>query len=93
MTEKEMEQAMLRLQKITTLKECLKRAAIELAWANKNIKDGKVYRAEVELIERNYQRSQYSVALEIDAGVVQQSLLNKVNQFRREIVALGGDLP
>lgn len=74
------------------LKDRLKNRMGEMEYANKHLKAGKIYQVNVTLKPRNndYNSREVAVDIEIDAGVVQQALLNKVNALRREIISQGG---
>lgn len=90
MTEQEMQEAAWRLHQITSLKEKLGAATANLTWANANCAKDKKYQVCVTLKEREHYRSGVEAYIWLDAGVVQQSMLNTVNDLRRQIVALGG---
>ena len=92
MTEQEMQEAASRLYKIKDLKEKLGVATANLTWANANCAKDKKYQVHVTLKEREHYRDGVDAYILLDAGVVQQSMLNTVNDLRRQIVALGGEI-
>lgn len=92
MTEAEMQEVASRLYRIKELKERLGKQTDELKYANAHLKAGKSYQVNVTLKPRanDYNSRAVEVHIEIDAGVVQQALLNKVNELRRAIISSGG---
>lgn len=92
MTEAEMKAATVALARINSLRDQLRDWRDRLATVNKHAaKAGSHYPVDVTIKEPDgYGRRGEKITIHLDAGVVQQSLINCIGRLEREMRALGG---
>ena len=91
MNEADLRAAAERFGKIKMLKQYLVDATRELEWVNKHVKIGGTYKVSVTLKKEEHYNEKTQTYLDLDAGIVQQHCVNRVSDFRRQIIQLGGE--
>lgn len=92
MTEKEMQEAANKLATINAARESYDRIKGQLEYVNKKAKAGKLYQVPVDLADGDSYRRSTVIYILLDAGVVQQSLINEMQRCARVIIKNGGSL-